>query len=222
MKLKMKVFKCAQTNRWKVLVSDDERGRSLDAFILTILLVCLLCVIFKIVVEPLAIFMATVEQLSQEARFFGVIFVTFVAIAVASSPEFRLTCGTIGEGLGILFYFLLEIIFALSEAYTPVVPPILREIGTLGPFKYSAQGDLLTEITEECRKWAGLTEVVALDCEMVGVGPGKKNGLGRVSIVNEHGYCIYDKFVKPDEPITDFRTRWSGIRARDMINGNKS
>lgn len=59
--------------------------------------------------------------------------------------------------------------------------------------------------------------MIAMDCEMVGVAPGMRNGLGRVSIVNEFGYCLYDKFVKPLEKITDFRTRWSGIRPSDMI-----
>ncbi|RUS72366.1 hypothetical protein EGW08_019864 [Elysia chlorotica] len=54
---------------------------------------------------------------------------------------------------------------------------------------------------------------VALDCEMVGTGPkGKKSVLGRCSIVDYRGNVIFDKFARPDEPVTDYRTRWSGIR----------
>ncbi|EDO36107.1 predicted protein, partial [Nematostella vectensis] len=57
---------------------------------------------------------------------------------------------------------------------------------------------------------------VALDCEMVGVGEEMKSALARCSIVNYDGKVIYDVYVKPDEPITDFRTRWSGIRPVHM------
>ena len=39
---------------------------------------------------------------------------------------------------------------------------------------------------------------------------------GRCSIINYSGHVIYDKFVCPREMITDFRTRWSGIRPSDM------
>lgn len=98
---------------------------------------------------------------------------------------------------------------------------ILFRKSPLGPFKYSHGGELLTKITEEHGPWMQVTQVVALDCEMVGVAPGMRNGLARVSIVNEHGYCVYDKFVKPVEPITDFRTRFSGIRPSDMMHGKK-
>ncbi|GCC39805.1 hypothetical protein chiPu_0023414 [Chiloscyllium punctatum] len=60
---------------------------------------------------------------------------------------------------------------------------------------------------------------VAIDCEMVGTGPyGRVNEMARCSIVNYQGQVIYDKYVKPKEPITDYRTRWSGIRKHDMAN----
>ncbi|CAH0386359.1 unnamed protein product [Bemisia tabaci] len=61
---------------------------------------------------------------------------------------------------------------------------------------------------------------VALDCEMVGVDKDKKgNMLGRVSIVNWNGECIYDKYVKPMEKVTDYRTSVSGLKATDLQNG---
>ena len=55
--------------------------------------------------------------------------------------------------------------------------------------------------------------MVALDCEMVGVGDGGiRSVLGRVSILNSYGNLVYDKFVKVKERITNFRTQYSGIK----------
>ncbi len=58
---------------------------------------------------------------------------------------------------------------------------------------------------------------------MVGAGKdGKDNLLARVSIVNQFGHCLYDKFVKPREDVTDYRTWVSGVRARDLETGKKT
>ncbi|XP_056356046.1 apoptosis-enhancing nuclease isoform X2 [Oenanthe melanoleuca] len=58
---------------------------------------------------------------------------------------------------------------------------------------------------------------VAIDCEMVGTGPqGKLSELARCSVVNYEGDVIYDKYVRPELPIVDYRTRWSGITKRHM------
>lgn len=66
----------------------------------------------------------------------------------------------------------------------------------------------------------GLTRAVAIDCEMVGVGhDGEDSILARVSLVNQFGKCIYDKFVKPTERVTDYRTAVSGIRPEDIKDG---
>ncbi|KAI0262565.1 ribonuclease H-like domain-containing protein [Gloeopeniophorella convolvens] len=60
---------------------------------------------------------------------------------------------------------------------------------------------------------------VALDCEMVGVGPmGSESTLARVSVVNFFGAVLLDEFVRQKERVTDWRTQWSGIRAKDMVN----
>ncbi|XP_029957757.1 interferon-stimulated 20 kDa exonuclease-like 2 [Salarias fasciatus] len=62
------------------------------------------------------------------------------------------------------------------------------------------------------------TKVLAMDCEMVGTGPkGSVSQLARCSIVSYDGDVVYDKFVKPTVPVTDYRTRWSGIRPRDLL-----
>ncbi|XP_054632733.1 apoptosis-enhancing nuclease-like [Dunckerocampus dactyliophorus] len=59
--------------------------------------------------------------------------------------------------------------------------------------------------------------VVALDCEMVGTGPGGRcSELARCSILDYHGDVLYDKYVQPCHPVTDYRTRWSGIRRHHL------
>lgn len=63
------------------------------------------------------------------------------------------------------------------------------------------------------------TAVVALDCEMVGTGPGGRcSELARCSILDYHGNVLYDKYVRPCQPVTDYRTRWSGIRRHHLHN----
>lgn len=63
------------------------------------------------------------------------------------------------------------------------------------------------------------TTVVALDCEMVGTGPGGRcSELARCSILDYHGNVLYDKYVRPCQPVTDYRTRWSGIRRHHLHN----
>ena len=70
------------------------------------------------------------------------------------------------------------------------------------------------------KSFKGLTKLLAMDCEMVGVGFGGKDSiLARVSIVNHFGNCVYDKYVKPTEKVTDYRTKVSGIRPEDIKDG---
>uniref|UniRef100_V5GJC4 RNA exonuclease 4 n=2 Tax=Kalmanozyma brasiliensis (strain GHG001) TaxID=1365824 RepID=V5GJC4_KALBG len=60
---------------------------------------------------------------------------------------------------------------------------------------------------------------LAIDCEMVGVGVnGSESVLARVSIVNFHGATILDRFVRPQEKVTDYRTWVSGVRPKDLKN----
>ncbi|CAG9577466.1 unnamed protein product [Danaus chrysippus] len=67
-----------------------------------------------------------------------------------------------------------------------------------------------------------LTKFLAMDCEMVGVGyEGNDHMIARVSIVNKFGDCIYDKFVKAREEVVDYRTKVSGIRKEDLLNGEE-
>ncbi|XP_046507369.1 interferon-stimulated gene 20 kDa protein [Equus quagga] len=63
---------------------------------------------------------------------------------------------------------------------------------------------------------AGDREVVAMDCEMVGLRPFGESGLARCSLVDLHGTVLYDKFIQPDGEIVDYRTRVSGVTPRHM------
>ena len=64
------------------------------------------------------------------------------------------------------------------------------------------------------------TKFVAIDCEMVGVGErGERSALARVSVVNFFGQVLLDSFVKPQERVTDYRTKWSGVRPKDLVDG---
>ncbi|XP_046842099.1 apoptosis-enhancing nuclease-like [Xenia sp. Carnegie-2017] len=65
-----------------------------------------------------------------------------------------------------------------------------------------------------------LTKCLALDCEMVGVGHCYSNALARCSLVNYNGEVVVDVYVKPGQPVTDYRTKWSGIRREDLKDGH--
>ncbi|MBW0461277.1 hypothetical protein O181_000992 [Austropuccinia psidii MF-1] len=58
---------------------------------------------------------------------------------------------------------------------------------------------------------------VAIDCEMVGVGPkGSQSALARVSLVNFFGVVLLDSYVRPKEKVTDYRTWVSGIKPQHL------
>uniref|UniRef100_A0A3P9IMP1 Interferon stimulated exonuclease gene 20 like 2 n=1 Tax=Oryzias latipes TaxID=8090 RepID=A0A3P9IMP1_ORYLA len=76
-----------------------------------------------------------------------------------------------------------------------------------------------TSSHKPCTKATGNpNKYLAIDCEMVGTGPkGSISQLARCSIVSYEGDVIYDKYINPSMPVTDYRTRWSGIRPRDLV-----
>jgi len=53
---------------------------------------------------------------------------------------------------------------------------------------------------------------------MVGIGPhpDRESALARVSVVNYNGEQVYDSYVLPKEPVTDWRTHVSGIAPHHM------
>uniref|UniRef100_A0A8C0JI98 REX4 homolog, 3'-5' exonuclease n=1 Tax=Canis lupus dingo TaxID=286419 RepID=A0A8C0JI98_CANLU len=83
------------------------------------------------------------------------------------------------------------------------------------------QSESSTTLVKE-QAFGGLTRALAMDCEMVGAGPkGEESVAARVSIVNQYGKCVYDKYVKPTQPVTDYRTAVSGIRPENLKQGEK-
>lgn len=84
-------------------------------------------------------------------------------------------------------------------------PEALKAV--LGPF------DALVLSAEERR-------YVALDCEMVGVGAdGVRSALAQVVVVDWAGRVLYMRYVRPQEPVTDYRTHVSGIRPEHLVPG---
>ena len=63
------------------------------------------------------------------------------------------------------------------------------------------------------------SNVVAIDCEMVGIGyGGAKSVLARATVVSGNGDILLDEFCSSEEKVTDYRTIISGVRAQDMDN----
>ena len=62
--------------------------------------------------------------------------------------------------------------------------------------------------------------VYALDCEMCYTGQGLE--LARVSVVGLNGKRVYDALVRPERPVVDYNTRFSGITARQLDRATKT
>ena len=61
------------------------------------------------------------------------------------------------------------------------------------------------------------TRVLALDCEMVGVGSdGRRSALAQVVIVDWSGRILLNRYVRPAETVTDFRTHVSGVTSAHL------
>ncbi|XP_015682321.1 RNA exonuclease 4 [Protobothrops mucrosquamatus] len=105
----------------------------------------------------------------------------------------------------------------IEAALGPEAAKVARE--NLGIKEERIQQTMEPELVKE-HAFEGLTKAVAIDCEMVGVGPtGEDSILARVSVVNLFGKCIYDKYVKATEKVTDYRTAVSGIRPEHLKTG---
>jgi RNA exonuclease 4 len=66
-------------------------------------------------------------------------------------------------------------------------------------------------------------EYVAMDAEMVGVGPhGCQSALARITMVDWNNEIIYDRFIRPDRHITDYRTFVSGITEADLFDNKEA
>ena len=96
-----------------------------------------------------------------------------------------------------------------DEVWFDDVDPVLLDVG-----KGKDPGEGLVKNNS----FKGVTKILGMDCEMVGVGTdGVDSILARVSIVNHFGNPLYDKFVAPREKVTDYRTAVSGVRPEDLV-----
>lgn len=57
-------------------------------------------------------------------------------------------------------------------------------------------------------------KVFALDCEMCNTSQG--NELTRVTVIDHKGEVCYETMVKPEHPVIDYNTRFSGITEADL------
>jgi len=104
---------------------------------------------------------------------------------------------------------------AAEEVWFDDVDPMLLDVAEQDMVEEGKAGEVLVK----ARSFTGLTKVLGMDCEMVGVGrDGTDSILARVSIVNHFGHCVYDKFVAPREKVTDYRTAVSGVRPQDLTH----
>lgn len=101
-----------------------------------------------------------------------------------------------------------------SEVIKSIEPMIQEELVTI------VKGSSTTSTGSSSSSSRSInSNVIALDCEMVGVGDkGRHSVLGRCSIVDYNCDVIYDSYVRPTAPVTDYRTLWSGIRPHNLVN----
>ena len=81
----------------------------------------------------------------------------------------------------------------------------------------SSSSSLVSTYLLDAVRTKEITDTVAMDCEMVGVGFKQLSAVARCTIVNYYGQVLYDEFCRPNDRITDYRTRWSGIRHKDLV-----
>ncbi len=92
--------------------------------------------------------------------------------------------------------------------------------GTTNPIDTSDYVAIISWPTKESQTMLNKMKNVkmfAIDCEMVEI-ESQTSALARLSIVDESLNCIYDTLVKPDKPVTDYRTKFSGIDENMLKN----
>ncbi|RLL99268.1 3'-5' exonuclease [Aspergillus turcosus] len=104
------------------------------------------------------------------------------------------------------------------SAQESVVKTISRKSSTATISESTRTASKTAKVNEGRSPTAEIGKYVAMDCEMVGVGPNPDNdsALARVSIVNFNGEQVYDSYVRPKEMVTDWRTHVSGIAPKHM------
>lgn len=95
----------------------------------------------------------------------------------------------------------------VAPTVSPTVPPVPIPTTTMMTTHYQPQ------------PLDPAKDVIAMDCEMVGVGPGGvQSVVARVSLVDWYGRTVLDTHVKVLEKVTDYRSHVSGIQPHDLKN----
>ncbi|KAK2746069.1 3'-5' exonuclease [Myotisia sp. PD_48] len=97
--------------------------------------------------------------------------------------------------------------------------PIRRRSSTITSGRGNQTATEPEQANQGLSQKAEVGKYIAIDCEMVGVGPNPdaESALARVSIVDYNGDLVYDSYVRPKEMVTDWRTRVSGIQPKHMV-----
>ncbi|GAA5948990.1 hypothetical protein JCM21900_003164 [Sporobolomyces salmonicolor] len=100
----------------------------------------------------------------------------------------------------------------LEQAYpvpSPLSSPLSTEPSTNLTFEDWQRPDGWVEAPYQPHQPGTIRKVLGLDCEMCLTEDGSE--LTRLSVVDGTGKRVYDKLVKPDKPILDYLTRFSGL-----------
>lgn len=73
----------------------------------------------------------------------------------------------------------------------------------------SADNDLKEGWVDTVQKEDATARMFAMDCEMCDTASGKT--VTRATLIDSSGKVVFDDLIKPDEPIVDYLTQWSGI-----------
>lgn len=84
--------------------------------------------------------------------------------------------------------------------------------GMNGPFNGYAR-------TRSCPSDSAHCDVYALDCEMCYTGLGLE--VCKVTVISTDGCLVYETLVKPDRPVVDYNTRFSGLNASHLDSTKK-
>ncbi|KAI1443679.1 ribonuclease H-like domain-containing protein [Annulohypoxylon stygium] len=106
---------------------------------------------------------------------------------------------------------------ALWAEDNDISPEDLAEAYSLGIKNNASLTASPPRVNEGLAQGIEVGKYIAIDCEMVGVGPdGRESALARVSVVDFHGRQVYDSYVTPQERVTDWRTAITGITSRTL------
>jgi len=83
--------------------------------------------------------------------------------------------------------------------------------------KKNLKNAVLTPLRPIEKSYAGLTPLVALDCEMV-LLEGNVQALARCSIVNYNGHVLFDKLVRPTKRVENYLPKITGLSYTKLKN----